>query len=139
MKDNKGFSLVEMIVSFAILAIAGLAVYGLMSTGTMHFKRTGSDVGLQYEQQVVVNKLRDVLLESSNALSYDDATKTLYVYNQEDMGPTAPGATTHTYKYKVTKIFLSGTELRQVSKIFGLGKKMLMRHIWRNLEKLIQI
>ena len=118
MKDNKGFSLVEMIVSFAILAIAGLAVYGLMSTGTMHFKRTGSDVGLQYEQQVVVNKLRDVLLESSNALSYDDATKTLYVYNQEDMGPTAPGATTHTYKYKVTKIFLSGTELRQVSKIF---------------------
>ncbi len=118
MRDNKGFSLVEMIVSFAILAIAGLAVYGLMSTGTMHFKRTGQDVGLQYEQQVVVNKLRDVLLESSNALSYDDSTKTLYVYNQEDMGPTAPGATTHTYKYKVTKIFLSGTELKQVSKIF---------------------
>ena len=34
------------------------------------------------------------------------------------MGPTAPGASTHIYKYKVTKIFLSGTELKQVSKIF---------------------
>ena len=118
MKNNKGFSLVELIVSFAILAIAGLAIYGMMSTSTMHFKSTGSDVGLQYEQQVVVNKLRDTLLESSNALSYDDSTKILYVYNQEDMGPTAPGATTHIYKYKVTKIFLSGNELRQVSKIF---------------------
>jgi len=118
MKNNKGFSLVELIVSFAILAIAGLAIYGMMSTSTNHFKKTGGDVGLQYEQQVVVNKLRDTLLESSNALSYDDSTKILYVYNQEDMGPTAPGASTHIYKYKVTKIFLSGTELKQVSKIF---------------------
>ena len=77
MKNNKGFSLVELIVSFAILAIAGLAIYGMMSTSTNHFKKTGGDVGLQYEQQVVVNKLRDTLLESSNALSYDDSTKIL--------------------------------------------------------------
>ena len=75
MRNNKGFSLVELIVAFAITAIAGLAVFGLMSAGTNHFTRTGNDVGLQYEQQVVVNRLRDVLLESSDALRYDDSTK----------------------------------------------------------------
>ena len=72
MKSNKGFSLVELIVSFAILAIAGTAIYGLMSAGTNHFTRTGTDVGLQYEQQVVVNRLRDTLIEASSALNYNN-------------------------------------------------------------------
>jgi len=118
MRNNKGFSLVELIVAFAITAIAGLAVFGLMSAGTNHFTRTGNDVGLQYEQQVVVNRLRDVLLESSDALSYDDSTKELVVYSQEDMGPTAPGALTHDYKYRVTKIYLDGTILRYVTQLY---------------------
>ncbi len=117
-KNNKGFSLVELIVAFAIIAIAGTAVYGLMSAGTNHFTRTGNDVGLQYEQQVVVNRLRDVLLESSDALSYDDSAKELVVYSQEDMGPTAPGALTHEYKYRVTKIYLEDTLLKYVSVIY---------------------
>ncbi len=118
MKNNKGFSLVELIVSFAILAIAGVAVYGLMSTSTSHFTRTGSDVGLQYEQQVVVNRLRDVLMGASDALSYDDATKTLVIYSQEDLGPLPGGGVGHTYKYNVTKIYLNGEQLKQVSKLF---------------------
>lgn len=119
MKNNKGFSLVELIVAFAILAIAGTAVYGLMTTSTNHFTKTGNDVGLQYEQQVVVNRLRDVLMGASDAISYDDSSKTLVIYNQEDMGPI-PGGVGHEYKYNVTKIYKNtgSTELKQVSKIF---------------------
>lgn len=118
LKNNKGLSLVELIVSFAILAIAGVAVMGLIQAGTNHFNTTGKDVGLQYEQQVVVNRLRDALLEASNAISYDDSTKTLLVYSQKDMGITMSGAVSHEYRFEMTKIFLSGDELRYASGLY---------------------
>lgn len=121
MKSNKGFSLVELIVAFAILAIAGTAVYGLMSAGTINFKRTGADVGLQYEQQVVVNRLRDTLIEASKAVNYGvdgEGNQTLLVYSLEDMGVTSSGAHTHEYKYRVSKIFLDGDKLRKISVLY---------------------
>ena len=121
MKSNKGFSLVELIVAFAILAIAGTAIYGLMSAGTNHFTRTGTDVGLQYEQQVVVNRLRDTLVEASNAINYDvdgEGNSSLLVYSLEDMGTTGSGAHTHNYKYRVTKIFLEGDQLKKISALY---------------------
>ncbi len=115
MKNNKGLSLVELIVAFAIIAIAGTAVAGLITVGTRHFNSTGKDTGLQYEQQVVVNRLKDSLLEASSAISYNDATKTLLVYSLKDMGTTMSGGVAHTYKYVISKIFLQGTELRYIS------------------------
>ncbi len=121
MKSNKGFSLVELIVAFAILAIAGTAIYGLMSAGTINFKRTGADVGLQYEQQVVVNRLRDTLIEASKAVNYGvdgEGNQTLLVYSLEDMGVTSSGAHTHVYKYRVSKIFLDGDKLRKISVLY---------------------
>ena len=117
LKNNKGLSLVELIVSFAILAIAGVAVMGLIQAGTNHFNSTGKDVGLQYEQQVVVNRLRDALLEASDAISYDDSTKTLLIYTRKDMGITRSGAVAHEFQFDVAKIFLSGNELRYASKL----------------------
>ena len=121
MKSNKGFSLVELIVSFAILAIAGTAIYGLMSAGTNHFTRTGTDVGLQYEQQVVVNRLRDTIIEASNAINYDvdaEGNDSLLIYSLEDMGVTSSGAHTHTYKYRVSKIYLEGNQLKKISALY---------------------
>lgn len=81
LQNNKGFSLVEAIIAFAIAAIAGVAVFGFMSSGTNMFKKTSNDVGLQYEEQMVVNKVREYLSEASNAINYDDAKSTLYMYN----------------------------------------------------------
>ena len=109
--------MVELIVSFAILAIAGLAVMGLIQAGTNHFNSTGKDVGLQYEQQVVVNRLRDTLLEASDAINYDDSTKTLLIYSKKDMGITHSGAVSHEFQFDVAKIFLRGNELRYASKL----------------------
>ena len=117
LKNNRGLSLVELIVSFAILAIAGLAVMGLIQAGTNHFNSTGKDVGLQYEQQVVVNRLRDTLLEASDAINYDDSTKTLLIYSKKDMGITHSGAVSHEFQFDVAKIFLRGNELRYASKL----------------------
>ena len=83
--NNKGFSLVELLVAFAIAAIAGVAVFGFMSFGSNSFRQTSNDVGLQYEQQLVVNQVRDYILESSNAINYVDTEKTLYTFAQNEV------------------------------------------------------
>lgn len=107
-KNNKGLSLVELIVTFAIISIIGLAVYGFMSVSNRQFKSVSNDVGLQYDQQIVVNQIRDYILESSDAIYYDTDTKALYVFKQTDEkvepDPLDPGDTGIQYKYSVSKL-----------------------------------
>ncbi len=103
-KNNRGFSLVEFIVAFAIAAIAGLAAFEMMSFGNNSFRNTSTDVGLQYEQQIVVNQLRDFILESSNAIHYDDTTKSLYVFKQTTNTITTESGTKMDAPYMVSRI-----------------------------------
>jgi len=107
-KNNKGFSLVELIVTFAIISIIGLAVYGFMSVSNSQFKSVSNDVGLQYDQQIVVNQIRDYILESSDAIYYDSDNQSLYVFKQTDekveADPSVPGDTGIQYKYSVSRL-----------------------------------
>ena len=59
-RNNKGFSLVELIVALAIFAIAGVAVFGFMVNSSRLYQRTNVEVKLQYEQQLAVNQIRDM-------------------------------------------------------------------------------
>ncbi|MCR4651333.1 MAG: prepilin-type N-terminal cleavage/methylation domain-containing protein [Lachnospiraceae bacterium] len=102
MKNNKGFTLVEMIVAMAIFAVAGLIVFGFASYSSKTFSRSNKDVKLQYEQQTVVNTIRDTIIETSNALFFNDADKTLFVYSQYSVPTANPDVTEP--RYSVSKI-----------------------------------
>lgn len=78
-RSDRGFSLVELIVAFAIFAIAGIAITGFMSFSSRNYRIANTNVKLQYEQQVVVNRVRDIILETSRAISYNESAGTLYV------------------------------------------------------------
>lgn len=84
MKNNKGFSLVELIIAIAIMAIAGVAVFGFMSYSSRFYSRANKDVKLQYEQQIAVNQIRDIILETSKGIAYNKATdpNTMYIFSQ---------------------------------------------------------
>jgi len=83
--NNKGFSLVELLIAITIASIAGIAVFGFISFGSNSYRTTSNDVGLQYEQQVVVNQLRDYILESSNAINFDVTENALYTFAQKEV------------------------------------------------------
>lgn len=70
MKDNKGFSLIELVVVVAILAVIGLAVVGFMGTGTNLFGSVSNEVDVQEEAQLTLNQISDMVTSSSRGVSY---------------------------------------------------------------------
>lgn len=110
-QNNKGFSLVELIVAIAIFAIAGLALVAFMSTTSNSYTRSSKDISLQAEQQLAVNQVRDLILDSSNGIYFDDASDTLKIFGQSTLDPGGAAL------YPLTVISLSGGQLK-----FGTGE-----------------
>lgn len=81
--NNKGFSLVELIVALAIFAIAGVAVFGFMVNSSNTYKRSNVELKLQYEQQLAVNQMRDMVVESDKGIYFDETNQTLALYGAQ--------------------------------------------------------
>ena len=116
-KGNGGFSLVELIVAMAIMAIAGISIFRFMSYSSDNYKRSNEDVKLQYEQQLAVNQIRDLILESSRALFYDESSKTLIIYSQstDSAGNIIYPVIKMTYKQDENKIYFGTKDFLNVS------------------------
>ena len=109
-RNNKGLSLVELIAAVAIMAIAGIAICGFISFCSRSFANSNENVKLQYDQQMVVNRVRDTVLETSNGISYDPATHTLRVFSENPkFNKTAVNSATNP-KYMVTVIAWNGNK-----------------------------
>ena len=82
--------MVELIVAVAILAIVGIAICAFVSFCSKNYTVSNENVKLQYDQQVCVNRVRDIVLETSRGLSFDTTTKRLLVFsdNPDATGPS---------------------------------------------------
>ena len=62
--NDHGFTLVEVLVTVAILGIAIGAIGGFMVVGARSFSSTSSEVNLQYESQLAYNQLQDLIVDA---------------------------------------------------------------------------
>lgn len=108
MRENSGFTLVELLVALAISAIAGTLIFGFFSYSSKNYSRTNQDVSLQYEQQLVINQIRDLLVEVNGAVSYDNGKKQLVIYDEEKHIDAVTGA--EQTRYPVTVVAFNQTE-----------------------------
>lgn len=69
-KDQKGFTLVELLVAVAIAAIVGGAVLGFMVVGARSFSSTSAEVNLQHEAQLAFNQLQDMIIDTAVGIDY---------------------------------------------------------------------
>lgn len=65
MKNNKGFSLIELIVSIAIMSIVMVIATTMMTNASKFFERQTAEVELQNEAQIVTNYLSEALMEAT--------------------------------------------------------------------------
>ncbi len=83
-KNNKGFTMVELVVSIAIFAILSIGITNFMVTGTNLFASVNTYVDLQYESQTAMAQLQEYVIDSNYSVNWDDTADTLTIVNHID-------------------------------------------------------
>jgi prepilin-type N-terminal cleavage/methylation domain-containing protein len=82
--NNKGFTLVEMVVAFAILAVIMLTVTFVIGTSSNTYSKIATDINLQYESQLAMNQLQEYIIDCNACIGVNSGGDTLYVINKTD-------------------------------------------------------
>ena len=78
-KDNKGFSLVELLVAITISAIVAGGIGYLLTTSLRMYNKDTVDVSLQQELQITLNQIVDYAMESETIVADFDSTYPNYL------------------------------------------------------------
>jgi len=81
--NNKGFTLIELIVSFAILGVVSASLVALVSQSMEYYRKVTQTATLQYESQIVMTQIRERSINCNGAVRFCDKTNTLYILNVE--------------------------------------------------------
>lgn len=79
-RQNKGFSLVELVAAVAILAIVGSMVLVFLNSGLKSYTQTDNTVNLQNEAQRALDQIQEMLIDAGNGVTYS-ADQTRYRSN----------------------------------------------------------
>lgn len=69
-ENNAGLSLVELLVSIAIFSIVSIAFFEFLMVAVRHYQKEKTEVEVQYEAQLTVNQLQDLLVDAKKGVSY---------------------------------------------------------------------
>ncbi len=79
-KENKGFTLIELMISLTIFAVVVTAVFGFMLAGSRSYSTVTNRLNLDVQSQLALNQLESYIIDCNTGLYYADDT--LYVFNK---------------------------------------------------------
>ncbi len=99
-RENKGFSLVELIVVIAIFSVVGIVVGAFLLTASRSYSINATELNLQEEAQLVSNQVQEMILDTAYGISYqyvatDDTGAELIQYMENDAATPPAGDLTH--------------------------------------------
>ncbi len=80
---NRGFTLVELMVAFAILGVVMLSVTFVISTSSNTYSKIATDINLQYESQLAMSQLQEYIIDCNSAIGAG-SDGSLYVVDEKD-------------------------------------------------------
>lgn len=83
--NDKGFTLVELILVMAISTIIIAALIMIMSTSSMSYQSQESEISVQMEAQAVMNQITNLVIEANN-ISYDGSNTLTICHLDADPG-----------------------------------------------------
>lgn len=71
MKENRGLTLVELLITIAILSIVVTSATSFMITGSKSFTKGNADSELQREAELTVNQVEDMVIDTNGGLTVE--------------------------------------------------------------------
>ena len=105
-KNNRGFTLTELIVSAAILGIVALAASAFMIAGTRAYSSVNYSVRLQYAAQIAMAQLQEYTVDCTDGIAWDGSM--LYIVNGNDV---------HLFKFDSQADTLSYAKVRKADNL----------------------
>lgn len=84
--DNKGLSLLELVITMAILAIIGGIIFLFLHSGTKSYQSTSKETNMQYNAQVLLNQIENYVVDTN--LGFTEGTNKVCIYNKDEKGVT---------------------------------------------------
>lgn len=92
--DNRGFSLVELVVAMGILLIVAAMVGGFMVSGARAYSSVSTKVSLQTKSQMLLNQLREYMVDCNTSITLNNETNANKAVIADETGGVK---TTHTF------------------------------------------
>ncbi len=82
--NNKGFTLVELIIATAILGIVVVGIFGFMQTGANSYRSVSSGIRLQTAAQQAMSQVQETVLDCDTAMYISTAGDAMYLLSRDD-------------------------------------------------------
>lgn len=79
--NNAGVTLVEVLVTIAILGVVGGLIIGFLQAGTKSYQSTDEEADIQYDAQVLLNQIGDYVIDANAGFRKKDDTVYIYSHN----------------------------------------------------------
>ena len=87
LRQTRGFTLLELIISFAVLAVLGVIAALIVQAGGRTYSGISADINLQYESQTAMSQILEYTIDCNGKVgilkdgmfTYDE----LYIYNEK--------------------------------------------------------
>ncbi|MCR5654984.1 MAG: prepilin-type N-terminal cleavage/methylation domain-containing protein [Lachnospiraceae bacterium] len=72
-RNDRGFTLIELIVAMAILGVVSLTIYTFMIQGSRFYGKQNADATIQTDAQLVANAISDLIIDCEVDIRYDNS------------------------------------------------------------------
>ncbi len=74
MKNNKGFTLIELIITIGLLSLLSFAVLFMITAAANHFSRVQTNINLQMDSQIVMAQMQEQIANCNGGIVLDSST-----------------------------------------------------------------